>query len=85
MSNGKFSNQNDYLNPNNPNETVVCPHCKERYSKNKTFCPYCNKDVNGNAHGYTPMSEKTVRTVKIVLGSVLLVAFIVIYVLVLNK
>ena len=65
---------------NNQNlpQTVICPHCGERYSGDRKYCPYCKKDPYGNAEGYTPMSDSTAKKIRLIVGAICVVAFIIV-------
>lgn len=65
-------------------ETIICPYCGERYNSDHPYCPYCHKSAYGKSNGYTPMSDKKIMIIRIVVGVVLVAAFVVLYFFVLN-
>lgn len=58
----------------------VCKFCGTSYKETRKYCPKCAKDDDGVYHGYTPMSEKKMKIIRIVVGVVLIAVFIGIFV-----
>lgn len=60
----------------NEKHTVLCPHCNRAVLDHMTKCPHCGGDLK--PVGYTPMTDKQIKKVKIITFSVGMVIAIVV-------
>ena len=59
-------------------KTFVCPHCHEDVPYEAEVCPHCRRYLGEKGRKtYTPISNKKAWTIKIVLGTLLIVGFVV--------
>ncbi len=59
--------------------TVQCPHCGEAVLDHMTKCPHCGHELK--PAGYTPLTDKQIKKIKIITFSVGMVIAIVVIIL----
>ena len=59
-------------------KTIVCKKCHEEVDANAEVCPNCGHYVNKNNRRYVPISEKKAWSIKVFLGIICIIIFLVI-------
>lgn len=62
-----------------PKPEEKCPYCGETLGEDKSFCHKCGKYLGAKNKEFTPLSESKARMIRIIIGAVALIVFLVIY------
>ncbi len=55
-----------------------CPYCDQPLNEDKTFCHKCGKYL-GEKKGYSQISEEKAKRIRIIVGTIAVVIFVLIY------
>ncbi len=62
-----------------PKPRPKCPYCNKELGDDPSFCSNCGKYLGNKGKQYKPLSDGRKKTIRLIVGAVLLVIFFVVF------